>query len=214
VIVLRSAHDASPADWVAAGIRGFAESVLSVVPAGFPAYLRIFHPMHGASWTALAESNGKRAHPAMQIGSIGGDELEGLGDLPPGVAAPLADVLGRQTTTPDRCYFAVWEGWGGLPADVAAAPTFALPNRTYHLLTGPVGAASELVFDDPSLHRQSASLWWPEDRAWLVATEIDLHSTYVGCSEAARAAVLAIPGVEALPVPPEMDITFAGDTLN
>ena len=39
-----SALDASAASWVVAGLRGFAESVLSLVPAGFPAYGRIFHP--------------------------------------------------------------------------------------------------------------------------------------------------------------------------
>jgi hypothetical protein len=31
-------------------------------------------------------------------------------------------------------------------------------------------------------------LWWPDDRAWFVASEIDLYATYIGCtSELARA---------------------------
>ncbi len=31
---------------------------------------------------------------------------------------------------------------------------------------------------------QTPNLWWPEDRAWFVATEIDLAWTYVGGREA------------------------------
>ena len=47
-----SAPDAAPASWVIEGLRGFAESVLSVVPGGFEAYGRIFHP----AWTYEPEA--------------------------------------------------------------------------------------------------------------------------------------------------------------
>ena len=40
----QSAPDAAPAAWVVDGLRGFGESVLSLVPEGFDAYARIFHP--------------------------------------------------------------------------------------------------------------------------------------------------------------------------
>ena len=39
-----SAPDASAASWAVDGLRGFAESVLSIVPAGFEDYCRIFRP--------------------------------------------------------------------------------------------------------------------------------------------------------------------------
>ena len=42
------------------------------------------------------------------------------------------------------------------------------------------------------------SLWWPGDRAWLVATEIDGLDTSVGATHDAVAALLAEPAVEAV----------------
>jgi hypothetical protein len=42
--VYEAAVDARAADWVVAGLRGFGESVLSLVPPGFSEYLRVFHP--------------------------------------------------------------------------------------------------------------------------------------------------------------------------
>jgi len=45
-------------------------------------------------------------------------------------------------------------------------------------------------------------LWWPADRSWLVATEIDGYRTYIGGSRAAIDAVLAAPALDALPAEP------------
>lgn len=155
------AADTGSADWVVAGIRGFAESVLSLVPAGFPAYLRVFHSayrrdMTPVRWAEIAAANGTRAHPGMQLISITGslrfehdpqtgvyDYEPEVGSLPSEVAEPLARVLARHTTTPERCWFAVWHGFGALPAEVRSAPTFTLPSREYHLLAGPLGAITE-----------------------------------------------------------------------
>ena len=47
---------------------------------------------------------------------------------------------------------------------------------------------------------QSPSMWWPADRAWFVATEIDGYSTYVGATAACVEAVLADPALGALTV--------------
>jgi hypothetical protein len=62
-----SAPDARAASWVAAGVYGFFESVLSFVPAGFEAYARIFHsawrwdPDIPVSWQEVAQANGRIA---------------------------------------------------------------------------------------------------------------------------------------------------------
>lgn len=50
-----------------------------------------------------------------------------------------------------------------------------LPNREYRLFTGPVAKGEGWVF--------GPNLWWPEDRAWCVASEIDLDYTLVGGTE-------------------------------
>lgn len=204
---LAAALDAQPAEWFARELRGLAQSVLSLVPGGFDAYVRVFHPARlrsgqAVTWTEIATANRREAHAGMQLDALTGidsiyEPQPGVFDIPPAVgcleadlARALASVLRPYTTTADRCYFAVWHGFAGLRDDICSAPTFAAPGRVYHLLTGPLEAASENVEEPPS--RRSPNLWWPEDRAWCVATEIDLNSTYVGCSNACRADLLAL----------------------
>lgn len=97
----------------------------------------------------------------------------------------FAAILERHTTTPNDSWFAVWEGWAGLAIKPGQAPVFHLPGRPYFLLHGPVSGAVQSLATDPVLDHQSANLWWPSDRAWCVATEVDLDSTYIGASQAA-----------------------------
>lgn len=74
-------------------------------------------------------------------------------------------------------------------------------HRDYLLFTGPVTAATAFR-NDPWF--QSPNLWWPEDRAWFVATEIDGYSTYIGGEQACIDALVAHPHLEVLPgVQPE-----------
>ena len=129
-----------------------------------------------------------------------------------GAAGPLAAVLGRHTGTPQRCWFAVWDGSGGLPERVRRAPGFTVPERRYHLLAGALSAADTSVLDAPCW--QTANLWWPDDRAWCVASEIDLNSTYLGVTEACAAELLAEPDLEAVRVSPEAGIAFDSDPDN
>jgi hypothetical protein len=43
-------------------------------------------------------------------------------------------------------------------------------------------------------------MWWPADRAWFVATEVDGFSSYVGGTQGAIDSVLASPELEAIAV--------------
>jgi hypothetical protein len=221
VKALVPASDTTPADWVIAGLRGFAESVESIVPAGFASYVRVFHPAYrrgGDSfrpvrWTEVAAANQKRAHVGMQFDLlIGSDDLytfvpqpgvfdQGpqVGSLPREQIELLVPVLGRHTATPQTCWFASWEGWGGIRADVASAPKFQPAPRSYHLLAGPIESASESMSEHSE---QSASVWWPDDHAWCVATEIDFNTTYVGCDDMCRDELLRTADVEAFVVDP------------
>jgi hypothetical protein len=232
---LRSAVDVRPAEWVVVGLRGFGQSVLSLVPDGFPAYVRVFHPAYRQEgvpafgipvrWAKIAAANGKQAHPGMQLGALTDsydtvrpsqpgifDHAPDVGRLSFEIVAALAASLARHTTTPNRCWFAFWEGFGGLPGDIRDAPTFSAPNRTYHLLSGPIEAAPETAGDP--LFQQSPNLWWPDDHAWCVATEIDLNSTYIACDETCRDEIVALNNVEALPIDPATGISFRSDLLN
>ncbi len=49
----------------------------------------------------------------------------------------------------------------------------------------------------------SPNLWWPDDRAWCVATEIDLAWTYVGGPARLVNDVLTNPHLEAQPASPD-----------
>ncbi|HET9782497.1 MAG TPA: hypothetical protein VFR33_12055 [Candidatus Dormibacteraeota bacterium] len=150
------------ADWIGPRLLSFADAkVGSVIPTGFESYVR----------------------------------------LTPHVE--LEDILRRHTATPNRCWFCLWDGYGELhgppavshqysfwAADVPESerrppppppkPTLSesrvhLPHRDYLLFTGRV-QQGDGWHDGPNL-------WWPDDRAWCVANEIDLDYTLVGGSE-------------------------------
>jgi hypothetical protein len=61
---------------------------------------------------------------------------------------------------------------------------------------------------------QSPNLWWPDDRAWCVATEIDLMSTYLGGSRGCVQAIIEHPQVEAAAVEPSDGIAADSDDIN
>jgi len=72
-----------------------------------------------------------------------------------------------------------------------------IPGRSLALYSGPIEAAAAL---SPWPCRQSPNLWWPEDHAWCVASEIDFCSTYVGGSPELIEGVLGDERLEAIPV--------------
>ncbi len=69
--------------------------------------------------------------------------------------------------------------------------------RSYFLFRGPLEAACAF---EPSGWYTSPNLWWPDDRAWIVVTEVDGYSTYVGGGHTAIEDVLASTDVEAIEV--------------
>ena len=121
-----------------------------------------------------------------------------IGTLRSADADALAAVLARHTSTPERCWFCTWQGWGPVVFD--DGPRVELPARDYVLCVGPLAALPALM-DAQDDH--SPNLWWPDDRAWCVATEIDLAWTYVGGRAALISDVLANPRVEAQPASPD-----------
>jgi hypothetical protein len=238
------ADDVSAGGWIAASLRNFQYDVGSLVPPVFEAYARVFHPAvryadddwlpesavavplrpdEDVSWAGVAAFNGRTAHPAMEWASITGswefrgqEEQPGLwndapaeGHLPAATAGRLGAVLARHTRTPQDCSFGIWHGFGFVVAD---APTLVLPGREYWLVHGPVQLAAANLAEEPS--EQSANVWWPADRAWYVATDIDLMTTYVGGSAACVADLLATEGLEVAEVTADQRTTWDADTVN
>jgi hypothetical protein len=239
VTALIPASDTSAADWIVTALRTFGDSVVSLVPSGYAAYARVFHPAYRfdphspqpwetrrpVRWEEIAAANGTHVHAGMQLCGLTGsypfqqrpqpyvfDHAPSEGSLPTDLAHPLAAMLARHTATPEQCWFAIWNGFGATRADVRSAPTFRVPAREYHLLTGPIDAIAESVLDPP--RSQSPNLSWPHDHAWCVATEIDLNTTYIGCTEACRKDILDSPALDALAVDPAIGIDWASDLVN
>lgn len=122
----------------------------------------------------------------------------------------LSSLLGRFTSTPERCWFCVWEGYGLLD-DHGESARVELPHRNYLLYSADLARVVDAVFGPGD---ESPNLWWPDDRAWFVATEIDYAWTYVGGTRELIGEILASLWLEALPAR-LTDLPFRdGDRLN
>jgi hypothetical protein len=214
------AKDVDAAAWIPDRLHPFAQDVAAIIPAGFAAYARVFHPPYliGADgtqtpvrWGDIAAANGRSIADEMNglgissepsrhssTGKALWDQQPSIGSLPREVASRLAAILPAHTTTADSCWFAVWEGFGDLNERYQRGPRFSVPHRDLFLLHGSVGDVLKTLSAIDWSYR-SPNLWWPEDRAWCVATEIDFTWTYVGGSAACIEQVLSDPELEALP---------------
>jgi hypothetical protein len=177
---LRPAGSGSVADWVFGSLHAFDEfDVGMVIPPGFDAYACLLH-------SEQSDDDQVRGNPS----------LEGI--------RSLANVLRGATSTPDSCWFCIWNGWGWLHVSTgtiapvgperpgwrdplveveqfaASAPLVGDQYRQYHLFSGPIDAVVDSSLR--AMPYQAPSLWWPDDHAWVVASEIDHSWTYVGGS--------------------------------
>ena len=278
------AESAEPADWLVKRLQDFAVNILSVIPSGFEAYARVFHPASKVTctedmgqestseplrWADIAALTGRTPHRSMQWASIQGSypalndytklkagdvyiEAPTEGSLPLELSQTLWPIFKQHTKIPDACFFAIWEGFGGLPKYVYEAPAFEIPERRFYLFRDPIQTVEQSFYtgaepdtlettftafseEEAALppeklqeqiqtlldalnalppRYQSANLWWPEDRSWCVATEIDFNTTYIAGSQALIDALLAHPELETYQAQPTDHITYDSDTLN
>ena len=206
------------AAWIGGRLSPFDSGVVtSVVPSGFEAYMRVLHPLDPPAsgqqpgrWVDVASWSGIELVPSIHFPDIAlpkhepsgvepwPGQVPQVGTLHPADADALAAMLARHTSTPERCWFCTWEGWGSIVFD--DGPRVELPGREYALFVGPLAGLPSLM-DAQDGH--SPNLWWPDDRAWCVATEIDLAWTYVGGPAALISDVLGDPRLEAQPASPD-----------
>ncbi|EXG80603.1 hypothetical protein [Cryptosporangium arvum] len=208
---MRLLSDAGPAAWVEEALAPSSTrfTVAGMVPPVFAAYARVLPPTYAPEndgrhrWSEIATARGVPLTADTRFDDlVAGSNRWGRpsdGGLDARETAVLAKTLSAFTTTPDQAFFCLWDGLG---LDETQAlwdrPTrVRAPHRDYHLLAGPVAAAP--VLPEP-LDFRCANLWWPADRAWLVATEIDGYLTYVGGSEAAITALIEHPDLDAVRV--------------
>lgn len=259
---MKSSDAVENADWIGERLHPFkAYDVGSVIPTGFAAYARILHPAakYGGShpievrWSEVAEWSRSTIHPEVQFNAIAepalGNELGPWawnyeprnGVLSDGQIRALAAVLAAHTTTPDQCWFCLWEGQGylnpgGIGPLVAIAATGPRPLRWIRpraarrrvrrhrspRVSGkrvtPNSARAYLLFSgsvsDAAGWEDGPNLWWPEDRAWCVASEIDHNYSYVGGSAELISELLTHSALEAVPAKITDGITYDSDRIN
>jgi hypothetical protein len=79
------------------------------------------------------------------------------------------------------------------------------------VFTGSIESIPDLTIGGSS---QTPNWWWPDDRGWIVVSELDAPSTYVGGSEALVQAILEEPQIEAVPSHPDHRFDWLGDRIN
>ena len=179
-------------------------------------------------WDDVSKWGGVTLHPHVQWHEVALPEVDPPNDPPWRGQGPhrgslylpdaeaLVEDLARYTPRSQECYFCVWCGWGGgvtlkppsgsgtLALARRPSPTSVveLPWREYELFEGPLTGA--LGFEQSVGNSyQSPNLWWPTDRSWCVASEIDLPWTYVGGSKELIDQLLADGRLETVGAAPE-----------
>ena len=102
------------------------------------------------------------------------------------------------------------------PKELENQPKVHLPFRNYFLFEGPLDAATQFGWrlTEDYFMPESPNLFWPEDRAWCVASEIDLYCTLVAGSAAMAEALIADKRLETWRVYPEDSVTYDSDKIN
>jgi hypothetical protein len=218
------AENADPAYWIESRLHPFGMDVGSFIPEGFAAYARVFHPPYRippegnqtpVRWRDIAAANNRTIAAEMQLldlpfypsnssasGEVLWDQQPETGNLPREIAARLAPILRSHTLTPELCWFAVWEGYPDVRIRMSAAPSFSVPERNLFLLHGTVDDVLSTLSHVDWIYR-SPNLWWPDDRAWCVVTEIDFTWSYVSGSPSCIGQILGDSELEAIPANPE-----------
>ena len=208
-------RDLSSSDPVVATLEPWSSDGLrlsSFMPEGLESYVRVLHPFFDRDrvsprrWQDVAADAGEELGPGTMLMDIADlsdpDRLPRRGWVPQVICGSLMRLLNARTTRPDVCWFAVWSGWGIFSdAELEGTPLIHEPHgntgRSYLLFRGPVEAACSFEPDGLPI---SPSLWWPDDHAWAVVTEIDGYSTYVGGDRVTVDAILGREELESIEV--------------
>jgi hypothetical protein len=227
----QAADTSEPADWIAERLLPMRDHVPvgAIVPTGFDAYARVLHPAGGGGssdtpirWSEVAAWSGRVIHPEVQWEAVSRASSPAskdfwkydpaLGQCPLPVRRVLVERL-RAFTRSTWCWAAVWEGWGCLPP-YPEIPKLRLPGRSYFLLSCPWQLIESSIFRGAAEDGAAPSLWWPPDRSWFVATEIDFRWTYVAGSHACISALLADDRLETLGAHVRHRADYLSDTIN
>lgn len=163
--------------------------VIDFGPARFEAYARLrFIPDPEYSGQLEADAQLRKDHPSAIEQS-----------------RRLLGKLAVHTTSPDRCYFCVWEGYSNvqLPAGRPTGSVVDLADRRYALLEGPLNGLQtwEIDFGNGNPIDPPAFVW-PADHRWCFAKDVDSHWAGIGASTAAITALVQYAGLDVVAADP------------
>ena len=187
---VEAARSGAPAAWVRGACRGADFTVGSLVPNGYSSVLRVQAPASGEQfWSSYRDlfativsvgtrhtSSVDRAWFAIWEGhgfDTSTRHIAWTGPVDDATSEWLEHERARMRQENDRRNAAI-------RSELGSVPRFAMPHRTYYLVTGPASAATELRNPASIEGWQRPDLFWPDDRAWFVATDVDFWVLYVG----------------------------------
>jgi hypothetical protein len=191
---LSAAASTEPAEWIGESIRGEPWTVGALVPNRYESLLRLHapDPTPDGWWELyrdlfdLVASLGARYTTTPTLAWFAIWEGHGFDKSTTHVAwrDPPADDAERQRRAAERerLRIADRERHATIRSALAAVPRFDLPDRAYYLTHGPLSAITDLRYPDVDGWR-NPDLFWPHDRSWFAATDVDFWSLYVGGSE-------------------------------
>jgi hypothetical protein len=171
-------------------------------------------------WAEVADANSRIVHSLVEWDFLfpnisDATRQPGIFDLSPSTGTPdphtvrgLVSVLRQHTQVPQVCWYAIWEGNTALDSIRDAGTLLSVGDDNYFVIRDDISAAGT------DLHGITPSLWWPDDRAWCVCSNIDLMATYVSGTHECIAAILAHPDLESFPVHATDPVTWDSDTIN
>ena len=214
--------DTAPARWYADALappfdrRPF--RVDAVVPAAYPAHVRLAHPARDASdvRVLLREIDGpdelRWEGDQRFTHQLGWTYANGrgwthctpnIGSLDPVDLGCLVESLGEHTSRSDEIWALMWPGWGGPTQSLwEHRHVIRIGREQYTLLRGGLDQLEHLVRSCG----QSPAYWWPEDRAWVVGTDIDAFATYIACTAAVADRLQSDRRIDAGPASPDDSI--------
>lgn len=147
----------------------------------------------GRRWSSVARQHGRLAHPLMEVNAISAyhpylrmPPSELTYHPRPGPSAEAFNLVERQlqrfTASPDEMLYAVWEGHSTVLEDAASISNSGLldlGDRRYLIYSGDQRSPADFVDESEA---SLPDFWWPQDRAWVVCTDIDLDWAYIAAS--------------------------------
>lgn len=189
---LIAAESVAPAEWIGPACSGANGTVGALVPNKYPLLLRVSapDPQPEGWWSEyrrlyeVVASVGARHTSTPDRALFAVWEGHGFDTVNTRIAwrDPAPDEATRHARDEHRAQLRSDDERQNatIRAALNQVPRFVLPDRTYYLLEGSVSAVTQLCYPDSSGDWRNPDLYWPDDRRWFVATDVDFWSLYIG----------------------------------